>query len=189
MDTPRLDAHSEIGDLSGLLWLIAAGDHVAFRKLYEREAGRLYAVALRVTGDAVLASEALHQALLQIWRRGVRFRPEIGTPEGWLIAHVRGRAIELIRRRHRDGLPPDVLQRDLAMDAGLARLSTTPERTRMAQALVGLDPPSRDILVLAFLDGLSPSEIAQRLRLPIGTIKSRTRQTLGHLRTALELAA
>jgi RNA polymerase sigma-70 factor (ECF subfamily) len=184
-----MEAQSETGDLAGLLWLIAAGDHVAFRRLYEREGGRLYAVALRVTADAAMASEALHQALLQIWRRGVRFRPDIGTPEGWLIAHVRGRAIELIRRRHRDGLPADVATRELGVDAGLARLSDTPERARMAQALAGLDAPSRDMLILSFLDGLSAAEVAQRLRLPIGTVKNRTRQSLGYLRAALEPVA
>jgi RNA polymerase sigma factor (sigma-70 family) len=179
----------EAGDLSALLWLIAAGDHVAFHRLYECQAPRLYAVALRVTADAALATEALHTALLQIWRRNVQFRPQVGTPEGWLVAHVRGRAIDLMRRRHRDGLPPEIFARETDLDAGLARMSASPDSARLAAALETLDTPSREILVLAFLDGMSAGEIAQRLRLPIGTVKSRSHDSLTQLRTALEPAA
>ena len=179
----------EAGDLSGLLWLIAAGDHVAFQRLYECHAARLYAVALRVTADPTLATDALHTALLQIWRRTVQFRPQIGTPEGWLVAHVRGRAIDLMRRRHRDGLPLEIFSREIDLDAGLARMSTTADSARLAAALETLDTSSREILVLAFLDGLSAGEIAQRLRLPIGTVKSRSHDTLAHLRAVLEPVA
>jgi len=177
------------GDLSALLWLIAAGDHVAFHRLYEREQARLYAVALRVTADAPLAGEALHGALLQIWRRTVQFSPQVGTPEGWLVAHVRARAIDLMRRRHRDGLPPEIFARETDLDAGLARMQAAPESARLAAALETLDTPSREILVLAFLDGLSAGEIAQRLRLPIGTVKSRSHESLAQLRAALEPVA
>ena len=119
----------------------------------------------------------------------MQFRPQIGTPEGWLVAHVRGRAIDLMRRRHRDGLPLEIFSREIDLDAGLARMSTTADSARLAAALETLDTSSREILVLAFLDGLSAGEIAQRLRLPIGTVKSRSHDTLAHLRAVLEPVA
>lgn len=176
-------------DLSALLWLVSTGDHLAFQRLYDREAPRLFAVALRVTADERLASEALHTALIQIWRRTAHFTPQLGTPEGWLIAQVRGRAIEIVRRRQRDGVPSDLFGRGPDIDTGLERLGGTPEADRMRAALSELDNHRRYILVLAFLDGLSAAELAQKLRLPIGTVKSWTRHGLSALRVALEAAA
>lgn len=177
-------------DLSSLLWLVAAGDHLAFQRLYAHAAPRLFAVALRVTGDEALAIEALHATLIQIWRRTLQFRPLPGaTPQGWLIAQLRSRAIELVRRRQRDGMPSEVFSRNADIEAGLARLSATPDGLRLRTALAQLDGQRRDIIVMAFLDGMSFAEMGQKLRLPIGTIKSWTRRSLISLRTALERAA
>lgn len=176
-------------ELAALLWLVAAGDHTAFRRLYDREAPLLFALALRVTANAALAEEALHEALTQLWRRSVQFRPEFGTPEGWLIAQVRQRAIESLRRRQRAGQPPDVFGRDADLPAGLKRLTATPETRRMRAALMTLDGRRRELLAHAFLDGMTSAELAQKLRLPIGTVKSWTRRSLTQLRTALDGAA
>jgi RNA polymerase sigma-70 factor (ECF subfamily) len=181
-------ANRDTGDLSGLLWLIAAGDHQAFQSLYEREAKRLFAVALRMTRDERLASEALHDALLQVWRRTAQFTPGIGTAEGWLVAQVRSRAAELVRKRRRSGAPVDVVPSDDSIAAGLARLVGDPQAECMRSALGMLSEQRREILAMAFLDGMSAVEMAQRLRLPIGTIKSATRQGLLALRKALEAA-
>jgi RNA polymerase sigma-70 factor (ECF subfamily) len=173
-------------ELSALFWLIAAGDQVAFQRLYDAWAARLYALALRITGDARLAAEVLHATLLQIWRTRAPYSAYAGSAEGWLVAQLRSRAIELMRRRQREGQLPEIFSRDADLAAGLARLAETGEGERMAFALRQLEKPAQEILVLAFLDGLSLAEIAQKLRQPIGTVRDIARRSLGPLRAVLE---
>jgi RNA polymerase sigma-70 factor (ECF subfamily) len=173
-------------ELSALFWLIAAGDQVAFQRLYDAWAARLYALALRITGDARLASDVLHATLLQIWRTRAPYSAHAGSAEGWLIAQLRSRAIELMRRRQREGQLPEIFSRDADLAAGLARLGATADGERMAAAMLQLEKPAQEILVLAFLDGLSLAEIAQKLRQPIGTVRDIARRSLGPLRAVLE---
>jgi RNA polymerase sigma-70 factor (ECF subfamily) len=173
-------------ELSALFWLIAAGDQVAFQRLYEGWSQRLYALALRITGDGRLAADVLHATLLQIWRTRAPYTAYAGSPEGWLVAQLRNRAIELMRRRQREGQLPEIFSRDADLAGGLARLAATGEGERMAAALQQLEKPAQEILVLAFLDGLSLAEIAQKLRQPIGTVRDIARRSLGPLRAVLE---
>jgi DNA-directed RNA polymerase specialized sigma24 family protein len=121
-----VDTEDRFGDLSALLWLVTAGDQTAFRRLYEREATRLYTVALRLTGSAQLAAEAVHATLTAIWRNTVRFDPQGNSPEGWLLGLLRGRAIDIMRRRQRDGLGLEVSARQIDPEADLARLAQSP---------------------------------------------------------------
>ena len=180
---------AETTDLSSLLWLVGAGDQLAFQRLFDREGPRLYAVALRITEDEALAEDALHAMLMQIWRRSISYQPPAGDPQAWLVAHMRARAVELVRRRQRAGAAVELFGRNADMPDGLARLSATLHGAHMRTALAMLDDHGADIIVLAFLDGLSLGEIAQKLRLPIGTIKAWTRRSLGTLRLALERPA
>ena len=173
-------------DLPALLWLSAAGDHVALRLLYDREGPFLYAVCLRVTADEALATEALYETFMQIWRRSVQYRSECGTAEGWLVSQVRQRSLEILRRRQRGGVPSDVFRREAELDVGLGRLNSTRRSKHMGDAMMQLDSTQREILVLSFLDGMSSAELAQKLRLPIGTIKALTRRSLALLKSALE---
>ncbi len=178
-------AASESTELSALFWLIAAGDHVAFARLYENWSPLLYALSLRITGDPRLASEALHAALLQIWRGQASHNPAHGTPEGWLVTHLRTRAIELMRQRQREGQLPEIFSRNADVAAGLTRLAALQGGESMAAALTKLDRPGQEILTLAYLDGLRPAELAQKLRLPIGTIRDTARRSLETLRTSI----
>lgn len=185
LPSPPAEADTTI-DLASLLWLVSSGDHTAFRSLYAQSGKQLYALALRITGDERLATEALHTALAQIWRRTVQHTPGPLSAEAWLIAHIRGRATELLRRRRREGAPPEDTRPADDLAAGLARLHGTPAADRMRHALETLPPQPREVLVLAFLEGHTSVELAQRLRLPIGTIKSLARDGLAALRAALE---
>lgn len=176
-------------DLASLLWLVGAGDQHAFQRLFDQESPRLYAVALRITDGEDLAQEVLNTVLMQIWRRAISYQPHVGTPQAWLVAHVRARAIELVRRRQRAGAPTELYGRNADMANGLARLSATTPGAHMRTALAKLDDSGPEIIVLAFLDGLSLGEIAQKLRLPIGTVKAWTSRSLGTIRLALERPA
>jgi len=181
------DTQDRFDDLTALLWLVAAGDAQAFQRLYDREAPLLYALALRMTGSAQLAIEVVHGALLPVWRNIARFDPRSGNPRVWLITLVRARAIELMRRRQRDGLGQDLALREVDLAGDLARLdsASAPEAQQMRAALGQLEPDSQMLLMLSYLDGMPPGEIAHRIRLPIGTVKSWTRRSLELLRDAL----
>lgn len=180
------DTQDRFDDLTALLWLVAAGDAQAFQRMYEREGGLLYALALRMTGSNQLAIEAVRTALLPVWRNIVRFDPQSGSPRVWLITLVRVRTIELMRRRQRDGLGQELAQREVDLDGDLARLAASPhaEARHLRAAMEVLERDSQMLLMLSYLDGMPPGEVAHRIRLPIGTVKSWTRRSLELLRDA-----
>jgi RNA polymerase sigma-70 factor (ECF subfamily) len=181
-----MDEADEGRALAELLRLIAAGDRVAFRRLYERVGGRLYGVALRITRQAPLAADAVHDAFLQVWRNAARFEVGRGTPEAWLLSLVRYRALDIARRRGRETpseeMPEPV---DEAPDA-LARLAESEGAAALRACLEQLEAERRRLLLLAFADGLSHSEVAERLGMPLGTVKSWIRRSLQSLRLCLE---
>ncbi len=169
-----------------LLGRIGQGDRVAFRQLYDRQSSRLYAVAMRITRQPALASDAVHDAFLQVWRNAARFDAAKGNPEAWLVSLVRYRALDIARRRGREvsdeGMPEQV---DPEPDA-LSQLSQGREARALHGCLAGLTEERRRLVVLAFVDGLSHSEVAERVRMPLGTVKSWIRRSLQALRTCLE---
>lgn len=186
---PETTGPDEGIDLAGLLSRVETGDHAAFQHLYEREAPRLFAIALRITGHQRLASEVVTTTFLQIWRRAARYSAQMGLPQGWLVALSRSHSIEMVDRQQREGAPFEIFDRNADFDAALVRLSATPEGARMGAALAQLEYPQRDMIVMAFLDGMPLADLAQKLRLPIGTVKSAIRRSLASLRAMLESAA
>lgn len=173
-------------DTAALLIRCATSDGAAFRTLYESNSSRLYAIALRITRQPALAADAVHDALLQVWRNAAKFDPERGNADGWLISLVRYRALDIARQQTREmpGLEiPD--QQDTDPDA-LARLVTGAEGTAVRQCLEEVDPPRRSLIVLAFIDGLTQTEVAARVGQPLGTVKSTIRRVLLSMRACLE---
>jgi RNA polymerase sigma-70 factor (ECF subfamily) len=163
----------------------AGGDQAAFRLLYDRLGGRLYGIALRITRQAVLAADATQEAFVQIWQQAHRFDPARGGPEAWMIAIVRYRALDIVRRHARE--VPGYAPEDRADDApdALARLVSTVEGATLHRCLRRLEEERRRLVVMAFVDGLSHSELAERLRVPLGTVKSWIRRSLISLRECL----
>jgi len=172
-------------DISTLLHRCAGGDRAAFRLLYDRWGDRLYGIALRITRQPSLAADAVHDAFLQIWQQAHRFDPERGSPEAWMIGMVRFRALDLVRRQAREvpGYEPVDLE-DETPDA-LARLVSTSEGAALHRCLNELEEDRRKLVVMAFVDGLSHSELAERLHVPLGTVKSWIRRSLITLRGCL----
>lgn len=173
-------------DLVALLGRIAGGDREAFRRLYEAQAPRLYATALRITRQGPLASDAVHDALLQVWRNAGRFDLSRGNPEAWMSSLVRYRALDIARRRGRE-VPDDDLPDAIDEDPDpLARLASLRDAAALRACLAQLEPDRRRLVLLAFVDGLSHSEAAERLGMPLGTVKSWIRRSLQSLRVCLE---
>jgi RNA polymerase sigma-70 factor (ECF subfamily) len=172
-------------DTASLLRRCADGDRAAFRALYDRWGGGLHGIALRITRQAPLAADATQDAFVQIWQQAHRFDPDRGSAEAFLVSLVRYRALDLVRRQSREvpGYEPDERE-DEAPDA-LSRLVSSAEGTALHRCLGTLDAERRRLVVLAFVEGLSHSELAQRLRIPLGTVKSWIRRSLLSLRECL----
>jgi RNA polymerase sigma-70 factor (ECF subfamily) len=177
------DSLADIGS-DILLRRCAGGDRTAFRALYDRHAPRLYAVAMRITRQPGQASDAVQEAFIQIWRNAGQFDTVRGSAEAWMTGLVRYRALDLVRR----GGPAmqsldDEPQEDAA--AGLAAIDASTDGRALRQCLERLDPERRRLVVLAFVEGFSHSELATRLASPLGTVKSSIRRALGSLRECL----
>ena len=170
---------------------IANGDESALRSLYERYGRIVYSVSYRVTADAHLAEECTQDAFVRVWRRARDFDPARAKVSTWLFAIARNRAIELWRSRtrrldggHVDGLDAAgaVVDETAADPAEL--VAAADEAVRISEALGSLPPEQLEALQLAYFDGLTHHEIAERLRLPLGTVKGRIRLGLDRLRLA-----
>jgi RNA polymerase sigma-70 factor (ECF subfamily) len=186
LNEPALpDASTAAADTARLLLRCAERDRAAFRQLYDLWGGRLHGIALRITRQAPLAADATHDAFVQVWQQAHRFDPARGSGEAFLISLVRYRALDIVRRRGREipGYEPEE-RADETPDA-LAQLIGSAEGTALHRCLALLDPERRRLVVMAFVDGLSHSELAEKLSVPLGTVKSWIRRSLLSLRECL----
>jgi RNA polymerase sigma-70 factor (ECF subfamily) len=173
-------------EVAMLLARCALADGDAFRRLYELQGPHLYGVALRITRQPALASDAVHDALLQVWRNAARFDPDRGNARAWLVSLARYRALDLIGRVGRV-LPDDGVPESTDPDPGpLDRLLGTEAGSALHHCLQSIEPDRRRLVVMAFLDGLTHLEIAARVAQPLGTVKSGIRRALLALRACLD---
>ncbi len=168
---------------------MAAGDDGALAELYDRHARLLYSLALRIVREATDAEDVLQEAFSQVWRQASRFDTSRGTVVGWLVTVTRSRALDRLRRRRARPEAPDGDQAATEMadpSEGIdLQLVTTEQAERVRVALAALSDDQRVPLELAYYEGLSQSEIAATLSVPLGTIKTRMRQALRRLRDSL----
>jgi RNA polymerase sigma-70 factor (ECF subfamily) len=186
---------------------IALGDEAAFMVAYDRHSGFLFGSTMRFLGDPDAAAETVQDAFLALWRRASQFDAASGSLLTWLLSIARHRAIDRLRadgrRPTRDAIPldvllggdgsgdagvrtdvPAVLVSDAAADPGAIagrRWSQAVIRTGISE----LPEHERQVIVLGYALDLSQAQIAERLGWPIGTVKSRTRRALAHLRVRL----
>ena len=191
-----------------LLELVVGGSAEALASLYDRHAGDVYALAARTTGDASVASDVVQETFLALWDRAELFDPARGSLRGWLLAIARNRGIDHVRyaRRHDRAVAFSTLGTEGQDDHSLAEWLTQsgalvatgapdpgPEtavvgletRASVADAIATLAPVERSVILLAYGAQLSQVEIAARLGWPLGTVKTRTRRALRHLRDRL----
>ena len=163
---------------------VKSGDQRAMAELYDRYSPVVYAVALRVLGDTMAAEDVLQEVFLQLWRNPGAFDAARGSLGAWLAVISRNRAIDALRKRKPETDIEDVVVSvapDLASQADRSRAA---EKVR---GLLGAMPQSqRKALEMAYFQGLSHSEIANKTGEPLGTIKTRIRAGLITLRKAFQ---
>ncbi|MEU3498691.1 sigma-70 family RNA polymerase sigma factor [Kitasatospora cineracea] len=173
--------------LRGLLDRTARGDRAAYTGLYEELAPTVYGIALRVLRDPAQAEETAQEALLEMWRSAPTYRPERGSVAAWACTIAHRRAVDRVRSvRASCEREQRVVREDPTRPEQVAEeVERTMEAARVRRALSGLTAGQREALVLAYYGGYSQSQIAAALGLPLGTVKSRTRDGLLRLRSAL----
>lgn len=165
----------------------ASGDRAALRQLFEEDAGRLLAVARRIVRRRDLAEEVVQDTFIQIWNKAGQYDPSIGSARGWIYTIVRNRALNVIRDHAREELTDEngieqLRHDDCMIDDAYQRLATS---SRLRHCLEELDANKRTSLLLAYVAGFSHGEIAGKLGVPLGTVKSWVRRAASALRECL----
>jgi RNA polymerase sigma-70 factor (ECF subfamily) len=162
-----------------LIQRTAGGDRLAFEDLYRRYARAVFGLALRRLGDRGRAEDAVQETFASVWRSAKSYRPERGAGAPWLFAVARNAIVD--RSRARGDLPADIPD-EADLDPGPPdRAEQSWVAWRVHSALEELPEREREVLSLAYWSGLSQSEVADFLGIPLGTVKTRTRAALSHL--------
>jgi RNA polymerase sigma-70 factor (ECF subfamily) len=194
LDTPsRLRAVPEAGEIPGtpvegtdseLLLRVADRDRIAFETLYNRYVRSVYGLALRRLRDRQRAEDAVQETFTAVWRSAASYRPERGPVAPWLYAVARNAIVDRLRAR----VDPVAEAPELASgEPGPAdRAESEFVAWRVHRALEELPDKEREVIELAYWSGMSQSEVAEYLHIPLGTVKTRTRSALSHLSVLLE---
>lgn len=163
---------------------VALGDSAALAVLYERHAGWSLALATRILGSAEEGEEAVQESFLELWRRAGQYSPERAAPGAWLATILRSRALD--RRRKSDANQRAVQSEQRQPEPERTRptdelLALGQDAARLRVAMKVLSPEQRLCIELAWLEGLSHSEVAKKTGMPIGTVKTRIRAGLERL--------
>ncbi len=204
------DGRSAPTDEAALVAEVATGSEAALASLYDRHVNAIFAAAYRLTGDRSVAEDVVQEVFLTLWNRAERFDSNVGSLAAWLGTIARNRAVDRLRAASRrpqlvslsptggDDEPASSALERLANvrgtvggavdgDAGDPAdvLATLETQAAIGAALAGMPEPEREVILLAYRDDLTQSEIAARLGWPLGTVKTRTRRALLRLRVAL----
>jgi RNA polymerase sigma-70 factor (ECF subfamily) len=165
--------------LKALVRRLAEGDSTALGEFYDRFAGLVNALALRIVRDTAEAEDVVQEVFVQAWRQAARFDASRGSVEAWLCTIARTRALDRLRRRSS--------RREDPAESAPAPAERPPTEAGIAvrKALEALSSDQRHALELAYYEGLTQSEIATRLGEPLGTIKTRIRTAMIRLREEL----
>jgi RNA polymerase sigma-70 factor, ECF subfamily len=168
-----------------LLARVGERDREAFEILYGRYVRSVFGLALRRLGDRATAEDAVQEAFTAIWRSASTYRPERGAAGGWIYTVARNAIVDRLRR---NGPAADAELPELAAaEPGPAQQAEDSFVSwRVHRALEELQPREREVIELAYWSGMSQSEVAEYLHLPLGTVKTRTRSGLARLATVLE---
>ena len=167
-----------------LIRRVARRDANAFETLYRRYARPVFGLALRRLGDRMRAEDAVQETFAAVWRSARTYRADRGAGAPWLYAVARNAIVD--RSRSKTDLPGEVPDAPAAEPGPDERAEKSYVSWRVHRALEELPPNERDVIELAYYGGLSQSEVADFLNIPLGTVKTRTRSGLGRLADLLD---
>jgi RNA polymerase sigma-70 factor, ECF subfamily len=176
-----------VRDINDLLALVARQDRAAFGEVYRLTSSKLYGIVLRILHRRDLADEVLQEVYVKIWERAADFDPKRASPITWMATIARNRALDEVRRKRPASIEDHPEALDVASDE-LPALDTVlrgEDGKRLAECLSKLESGRREIVVLAYCDGLSRDELGARFGQPANTIKTWLRRSLLQLRTCL----
>lgn len=189
---PRMPAPSPDAELMALIDRIGHRDEAALRQLYDRTSPRLMGLAMRVVRQREWAEDVLQESFLTVWRSAGDYRASLSPPLAWLGLIVRSRSLDLLRRRAADRAQltqefdeqmADQLESDSPDPSASADASE--QAWALHQCLSQLEGRQREVVSLAYLRDMSHGELAEQLRLPLGTVKTWIRRGLEKLRVCM----
>lgn len=190
--TPPSDASRQLD--ADLLQRVAGGDEVAFAQLYDRFSPGLYSLVHRVLRDEKEAEDVVQEGFAHVWRRAETYDAARSSAFTWAVMIFRNKAIDRLRHRQRrartlDGAATEALHFPQQDDRSAAAPAFREQQTAVRSALAQIPAEQKEAVELAFFNGLTHEEIAERLAAPLGTIKARIRRGLLKLRDFLKEAA
>ena len=173
-----------------LIPLVGAGDAEAFAALYDRHSRAAYSVAWRMTGEKQAAEDLAQDAFLKAWRSAGSYRPHRGSVKTWLLSIVHNRGVDGLRssasrRRTREEAEAEAPRNQ--PNEAFSEAWGNHKRARVREALRDIPREQREVLALLHWEGLTQLEVSERLGLPLGTVKGRSRLGLRKLRARPEL--
>ena len=188
--TGRTDRTAESADLADLLRRVSRGDSDAFARLYDATSSRTYGVIWRVLRSADHAAEVTQEVYTEVWRQAARFEESKGSATAWITTMAHRRAVDRVR-----SVTSEVARDEHYARAEPAReidhvwegVSERLDADRVRQGMASLTPIQREALTLAYFGGYTQSQVAERLKVPLGTVKTRIRDGLISLRHVLEV--
>jgi len=171
-----------------LLRRVGQGDRGSFEELYDRLSGVLFSAAYRVLNSQVAAEDVLQDVFIQIWEKAPLYNPALGKPLTWALTLTRNKAIDRLRSIQRRNRLQDNVQRESEIfeqfdDRSSFEVFASAETSKLVrEAIEKLSKDQRQVIELAFFSSMTQTEIAERLNLPLGTIKARIRRGMLKLR-------
>jgi RNA polymerase sigma-70 factor (ECF subfamily) len=167
---------------------VAGGDREAFERLYDRYAATAYGIAKRVCGNSILAEDVVQEAFLSIWRRPTSYRPDRGRVGSYLFGVVHNKAVDAIRHeeslRRREAAYGGI-EDEVGPDQVVESAWSVARGQQVRDAIGRLSSVQREAIELAYFDGLTCTEVAAKLGIPLGTAKTRLRDGMIRLRNLL----
>ena len=184
-----MDAEAARSQLAAALARVAGGDRAALRLVYQDTSAKLFGVCLRILNDRSEAEDVLQEVYVTVWRKAAAFDPGRASPITWMVAIARNRAIDRLRSSAVSRRSEPIEAADAVSDpapAASERVELAQQHQRLAGCLEELEARHSTAIRAAFLDGATYEELAARMNVPLGTMKSWIRRGLLKLRACLE---
>jgi RNA polymerase sigma-70 factor (ECF subfamily) len=184
-----MDADATRSQLAAALVRVAGGDRAVLRLVYQDTSAKLFGVCLRILKDRGEAEDVLQEVFVTVWRKAASFDPGRASPITWMVAIARNRAIDRLRASAVSRRMEPIESADAVSDpapAAVERVEMAQQHQRLSRCLAELEARHASAIRAAFLDGTTYEELAARMSVPLGTMKSWIRRGLLKLRACLE---